>query len=59
MERDEGHEKLIDDLKDLLTDAEAFEFHDFKNKNYATPKIALVQRLDSIARRAKEGIYDN
>ena len=30
----------------IITEARAGEFHDFKNNKYATPKVALVGYLD-------------
>lgn len=56
---DLGHDQLMQDLFWLSTDAFNFEFHDFKNKRHATPKVALVAQLESIAKKAKEGYYDN
>lgn len=56
---DEGHMRLIADLKDILGEAEAFQFHDFRNEKYATPKMELVNRLTQIANRARNGDYDN
>lgn len=54
-----GHQKLIVDLKQLLNEAEDREFHDFENTNYPAPKVALYQKLMSLAQRVKDGEYDN
>ena len=56
---DKGHEKLVEDLKALLVEAEQFAFHDFKNEQFATPKIVLVQRFDTLRQRVLDGTYDN
>lgn len=56
---DKGHENLINDLRDLLLEAEVFNFHDFKNDKYATPKIELYNKLNEIIHRMKDGNYDN
>jgi hypothetical protein len=56
---DAGHEALLSDLKDILKQAEAFEFHDFENSNYATPKFALDRCLENIRNFNKGGKYDN
>lgn len=56
---DTGHEALITDLEVLLQEAKDFAFHDFKNEKYATPKVALVDRLNDLATQAKDGKYDN
>lgn len=54
-----GHEKLVKDLRALLTDAENAEFHDFKNSRYAAPKVALAQRLLTLRQNVIGGEYDN
>ncbi len=56
---DEGHNKLIDDLGVVWQEAQSFQFHDFRNSNYATPKVKLVEKLQAIIDGAKEGKYDN
>lgn len=56
---DQGHDDLISDLKEILRQAEAFEFHDFKNTNYAMPKMALNSRLGDLQDFMKQGKYDN
>lgn len=54
-----GHEKLVSDLKKLLKEAEDYQFHDFKNEKYPTPKIQLVLELGAISDKARTGKYDN
>ena len=56
---DTGHENLIEDLKDILHEAEGFEFHDFRNMKYATPKVELRAKLLILAARVQDGKYDN
>ncbi len=56
---DPGHENLINDLKDLLIESVAYEFHDFKNQNYAAPKIVLRNKLLKMAENVVDGRYDN
>lgn len=56
---DRGHENLIHDLKSLLDMAERFEFHDFKNERFATPKVALRSFLLEFAKKVESGEYDN
>ncbi len=58
-DEDKGHKDLLTDLKDLLAEAEAFQFHDFKNETYAFPKKELVDRLEAISLKVREGDYDN
>lgn len=55
----DGHERLLTDLGAVMKLAEAKEFHDFENVNFATPKIQLVKMLESIVQNTKEGKYDN
>jgi hypothetical protein len=59
MKRDEGHINLVADLESLLLQAEGYEFHDFKNKLYGAPKIALHNMLLVIVDNVKKGKYDN
>lgn len=70
--RNEGHEHLLLDLRSLaaqaealLAEATAFQFDDFKNEKYATPKVELDRRLReisvtavSMAQRVRDGKYD-
>ena len=53
------HIFLVNDLKNILQDAENYEFHDFKNDAYGAPKIALVEKLQTVINNVKEGKYDN
>lgn len=57
--KDDGHENLMQDIADLGYEAQNFEFHDFKNKKYPTPKVELRRRLLEMADRVVEGKYDN
>ena len=59
MSDDKGHKLLLRDLDALLSEARAYQFHDFKNTNYPTPKIALHRRLGVIQEKIKAGDYDN
>jgi len=54
-----GHEALILDLEALLNQAKVFQFHDFKSSAHATPKMALVERLNDLATNVKDGKYDD
>lgn len=56
---DNNHEKLVHDLKLLLSEAESFQFHDFKNTKYAAPKSQLIAMLLDVCQRIKLGEYDN
>lgn len=56
---DKGHDKLISDLSMLLLEAQQYEFHDFRNQRYATPKVELVRQLNQLADNVKNGDYDN
>lgn len=54
-----GHTNLMEDLVALTKEASEFEFDDFRNKKYATPKVELVNRLSALIENVKEGRYDN
>lgn len=56
---DRGHRKLVTDLRNLLDDAEKYQFHDFKNTDYPAPKMTLADRLRVIRRDTLSGVYDN
>lgn len=58
-EKDEGHNRLLQDLIDLLREAKDYHFHDFRNTNYATPKVMLRQKLLALADKVVAGDYDN
>lgn len=47
------------DVKILLSDIIDGNFHDFKSDKYATPKMALVQRLEELIENTKQGKYDD
>lgn len=53
-----GSELLVTDLEVLLQEAKDGEFGDFTNEKYATPKIALYNRLIELADNVKGGKYD-
>ena len=55
---DNGSVALMDDLAQLLDETLHYEFHDFKNKRYATPKVELRSLLQ-LAKNIEEGKYDN
>ena len=54
-----GHDRLLQDLRDLLAQADAYAFHDFRNELYGTPKVELYTRLTALAAQVKAGRYDN
>lgn len=56
---DKGHTHLIEDLETILTEAKAFEFHDFLNENYALPKNQLRAYLQRMMEKVEHGDYDN
>lgn len=47
------------DVKVLLSDVIDGNFHDFESEKYATPKMALVQRLEELIENTKQGKYDD
>lgn len=58
MELEEGSKKLVEDIKELLAEAESGEFGDFTNEKYATPKMALAQKLHEMRESVINGKYD-
>lgn len=54
-----GYNFLMSDLTELFMEALHYEFDDFKNTKYATPKVMLVMKLKDISEAAKNGKYDN
>jgi hypothetical protein len=56
---DVGHEGLLHDLQELVKEADQYSFHDYKNKKYPVPKMALIKKLEEIMNRVKQGYYDN
>lgn len=55
----DGHNQLIGDLQEIWLNANENEYHDFQNEKYATPKVALVNHLQRIINKVKNGDYDN
>lgn len=55
---EKGSKILVNDLKELLKEAESGEFGDFTNSKYETPKIALVKKLESLRENVIDGKYD-
>ena len=47
------------DVKELLRDIIEKDFHDFESTRYATPKLALVRRLQQLIDNTKSGRYDD
>lgn len=47
------------DIKVLLADVIDENFHDFRSQKYATPKLALVRRLEELIENTKQGKYDD
>lgn len=56
---DIGHNSLIADIEVLRCEALDLEFHDYLNKKFVAPKVALVDILEHIIKEAKNGRYDN
>lgn len=56
---DKGHTELVADLFALYAEALEGEFHDFENRKYPAPKVELVNKLNDLATKVKEGKYDN
>ena len=56
---DVGHKALVAYLQAVYKEASNRHFHDYKNKKYPLPKVALVSVLETIIARAKKGYYDN
>lgn len=55
----DGHNKLMTDLADVVKDAHEYQYHDYKNKKYPAPKVALRNRLLQLAENVVNGKYDN
>jgi len=55
----QGHLKLMTDLSELAYEAHHYEFHDYKNTKYPTPKVELRNRLLALAQAVVDGKYDN
>lgn len=56
---DVGHKALMDDLEALMAEVAAFEFHDFKNEKYPSPKMTFRLKLRMLEQNAIHGKYDN
>ena len=54
-----SHKKLCSSLTELLKEAVDYQFHDFKNDKYATPKMALVGKLTTLTKEIMNGEYDD
>ena len=54
-----GHNALMQDLAEIVYEAAHYEFHDFKNEKYATPKVTLRSKLLVISENVVSGKYDN
>lgn len=57
--QDKGYYQLLVDLVALLQEAVVYEFHDFRNTQYAAPKMELVNKLNALIEKTKNGDYDN
>lgn len=53
-----GNDILIEELEALLAEARDFQFDDFKNTKYATPKMVLRARFLSLADDVVKGRFD-
>jgi len=49
---------LIQDLKELLLEAEMGEFGDWSNNKYDAPKVALADKLHTLRQNVINGKYD-
>jgi hypothetical protein len=58
-DKNKGHEAIMQDLSELLYEAYHYEFNDFRNKKYATPKAELRKKLFELADNTIKGKYDN
>lgn len=56
---DEGHLKLVNDLKDILNRAYDGKYHDFHVNGHDAPKVELVTILESLIHNTKIGKYEN
>lgn len=57
--QDQGQRALQLDVHILLQDVIDGNFHDFESEKYATPKMALISRLEQMITDCKNGKYDN
>jgi hypothetical protein len=58
MKLEEGTKKLIQDLENLLAEAQAGEFGDFTNEKYPAPKTALAEKCRQLRQNVLNGKYD-
>ncbi len=56
---DGGHNELADDVQALLNDVKSYEFHDYLNERFASPKAALAEILHTMREKVISGKYDN
>ncbi len=57
--KDNGYILLCVDLEELLNEAKEYQFDDFQNTKYATPKVELHKKLMEIVNNNRDGKYDN
>ena len=58
-EADPGHKCLLSNIIVLLKQTNEYQYHDFKNSHFATPKMALLAAFDVLRERVQTGEYDN
>ena len=58
MPENKGYSLLCKDLYEIWTEATQYEFDDFKNRKYATPKVELHKKLTEIINKNRAGEYD-
>lgn len=56
---DKQHDELVADLTKLSEEAKAYNFHDFKSKEYPAPKMTLSNKLRMMRNDVLRGKYDN
>ena len=56
---EKGQRVLVNDLKELLLDAEAGQFGDFSNDKYPAPKLELMAQLQTLRDNVMKGKYDD
>lgn len=55
---DDGHATLMADLMELIKKAASGRFHDFHKNGAPAPKMELVNELESLIAKVKDGEYD-
>jgi len=55
---EDGQKALVQDIKELLAEAEVGEFGDFTNNKYPAPKVALAEKLNALRENVISGKYD-